>query len=354
MNQSPDSIRLRQLDEQRLRAFAPDAPQQIARPTAREWMRHAALFLLTVLATLFAGTMLAADRESQQFNVQMPAPHTNFELLTYLPLYYFKSVYALAAFAFAQPTFILQGALFSASLLSILLAHEAGHYLACRYYKVDATLPFFIPAPPLFLAGTFGAFIKVRSSIPSRRALFDIAVAGPIAGFIVCIPVALLALAFAAPLTPVQPTGDEMGVLILNKPLLFQLLERAFAGLPDDFANPFFFAAWFGLLVTSLNLFPVGHLDGGHTVYAVFGKWWHKRLGILSFLVVTALAVLGYVWHGVPSGALYAVLLLFMLRLPHPQPENEFDELGRGRKIVAALVLLIFLLSFLPFPMTLV
>lgn len=354
MNQSPDNSRLRQFDEQRLRAFMHDAPEHVARPTVREWVRHVTFFLLTILATLFAGAMLAADRESQQFDVQMPAPHANIELLTYLPIYYLKSVYALAAFAFANPYFIGQGALFSLSLLAILLAHEAGHYIACRYYKVNATLPYFIPAPPLFLAGTFGAFIKVRSAIPSRRALFDIAVAGPIAGFVVCVPVAFLALLYAVPLLPVQPTSDEMGVLILNKPLLFQLMERLFNGLPDDFANPFFFAAWFGLIVTSLNLFPVGHLDGGHTIYALLGKWWHKRLGILSFVVVTALAVLGYVWHGVPSGALYAVLLLFMLRLPHPHPENEFDELGWGRKALAVLVLLIFLLSFLPFPMTLV
>ena len=134
-----------------------------------------------------------------------PRLATPLDYLLYVPLSYLYSVVELLRYALSHPTLIAEGATFSASLLAILFSHEMGHYLACRYYKVNATLPYFIPAPPLFLAGTFGAFIKIRSAIPSRRALFDIGLAGPLAGFVVALPVSVIGvLTMGPPLAPAR------------------------------------------------------------------------------------------------------------------------------------------------------
>jgi len=116
--------------------------------------------------------------------------------------------------------------------------------------------------------------------------------------------------------------------------------------------NPFYFAAWFGLLVTSLNLLPVGQLDGGHAVYAVFGKRTHKHVGRLAFLAMLVIAPLGWLWHGVPSGFLYVLLLFIMLRMRHPEAGDESDPLGTTRKLVALATLIVFILSFTPFPLS--
>ncbi len=280
----------------------------------------------------------------------LASPSAPLDYLLYIPKYYVLALAATGSYALAHPQFIYDGLKFAASLLSILLAHEAGHYVACRLYGVDATLPFFIPVPPPFIAGTLGAFIKIRSPIPSRRALFDIGVAGPLAGFLVVIPVACVALLTS---TPAPPLPAE-GVIVFNDPWLLRLLAvplgvRDLAGIA---ANPFYFAAWIGLLVTSLNLLPVGQLDGGHAVYAVFGRRVHRHAGRLAFLSMVALAPLGWLWHGVPSGFLYVVLLFIMLRLPHPQPLDESEPLGAARNAVAVLTLLVFALSFIPFPLT--
>ncbi len=239
--------------------------------------------------------------------------------------------------------------MFSGALLSILAAHEAGHYVACRRYGVDATLPFFIPAPPLFLAGTFGAFIKIKSPIPTRRALFDIGVAGPLAGFIVALPVAFIGILTAQPAPPLAVAPGETAI-IFGDPLLMRLLARAVGSDLQIQLNPFYFAAWIGLLVTSLNLMPVGQLDGGHATYALFGKRLHAWLGRAAFVVMTTLAVLGWFWYGSPSGFLYAVLLAVILRIRHPQVLDEGEPLDRPRVIVAAVTLAVFVLSFLPFP----
>ena len=280
----------------------------------------------------------------------LAAPAAPFEYLLYVPKYYLLLLAATGSYALSHPQLIYDGVKFAASLLSILLAHEAGHYVACRLYGVDATLPFFIPMPPPFIAGTLGAFIKIRSPIPSRRALFDIGVAGPLAGFFVLIPVACAGLLTSQPAPPLPAEG----VIIFNDPLLLRLLAvplgvRDLAGIA---ANPFYMAAWIGLLVTSLNLLPVGQLDGGHAVYAVLGRRVHKYAGRLAFLSMLALAPLGWLWHGVPSGFLYVVLLFIMLRLPHPQPLDDTDALGTARKAVALVTLLVFALSFVPFPLT--
>ena len=319
--------------------------RQAATPSSREWVRHSALFLLTFITTTFAGILF----DARQSNVPEPTTSGLLGYVLYVPEYYRRLVVDLFRQALANPSLVKSGLTFSTALLTILLAHEMGHYLACRYYGVRATLPFFIPAPPLFLAGTFGAFIKMKSPIPSRRALFDIGLAGPLAGFVALLPVSL------AGLLTVQtgkPFSGE-GLIVFNDPLLFQVIAKlSGANLVDALPNPFYMAAWIGLLVTSLNLMPVGQLDGGHGTFAVFGGRAHKIIGRVAFVVVAVTAVLGFLWHGSPSGFLYTVLLGVMLKVRHPAPE-EMEPLGRGRTIVAIITLIVFALSFVPFPLTL-
>jgi len=316
----------------------------VPRISAREWRLHGVLFLLTVLTTTLAGMMLAAP--------ELPTPDpplaTPLDYLLYVPLSYFYSVAELVRYALSHHRLIVEGATFSASLLAILFSHEMGHYLACRYYKVNATLPYFIPAPPLFLAGTFGAFIKIRAAIPSRRALFDIGLAGPLAGFVVAIPIAVIGVLTVGP--PLEPSGNW---IFFNDPLFFRLISKL-AGVPLDPnapTNSYYMAAWIGLLVTSLNLMPVGQLDGGHGTFAVFGGRAHRIIGRIAFVSVSVLAVLGYWWHGSPSGFVYAVLLGIMMKVPHPPPA-VMEPLGTKRVVIAIVTLIVFVLCFLPFPIS--
>jgi membrane-associated protease RseP (regulator of RpoE activity) len=324
--------------------------RRAARPTAREWARSAALFLLTALTMTWAGMSLVS-LPFGEIEPTLAAPVTPLDHLLYVPKYYFLGLAATASFALAHRVVIVEGLKFAAALLSILLAHESGHYVACRLYGVDATLPFFIPMPPPFFAGTMGAFIKIKSPIPSRRALFDIGVAGPLAGFLALLPVAVVGLLTA---TPAPPVPSDAAVIIFNDPLLLRLLAVPLGvrDLANIAPNPFYFAAWFGLLVTSLNLLPVGQLDGGHAVYSVLGRRIHRHAGRFAFLLMLALAPLGWLWHGVPSGFLYVILLFIMLRLPHPQPTDESDTMGTTRTLVALITLVVFILSFTPFPLT--
>ena len=319
--------------------------RQAAAPSAREWMKHSVLFILTFITTTFAGIVLA----DPPINVTEPALSGLPSYILYVPDYYLRIIGELLSIAIAQPTVISQGLSFAVSLLTILTAHEMGHYLACRYYGVNATLPFFIPAPPLFLAGTFGAFIKMKSPIPSRRALFDIGLAGPLAGFVMLLPIAMVGILTLQP-APAHGSGTAV---IFNDPLLFQIIAKLTdAHLVDASPNPFYMAAWIGLLVTSLNLMPVGQLDGGHGTFALFGQRAHKRLGRLSFITVAVMSVLGFIWHGSPSGFLYTILLAIMLRVRHPSPE-QMEPLGTRRIVVAIVTLIVFALSFVPFPITL-
>lgn len=314
------------------------------RPTAREWMVHASLFLITIVTTTVAGLVLAAP----EVDVAPPPLASVIDYLLFVPQYYLRSVIALLGLAVQHPRLLADGLVFSSALLAILTAHEMGHYVACRRYGVAATLPFFIPAPPLFLAGTFGAFIKIKSPIPSRRALFDIGLAGPLAGFVLAVPIALVGILNMQP--PVQ--GGGYGV-VFNDPLLFRLLGRLVGVSVDPYApiNPYYMAAWIGLLVTSLNLMPVGQLDGGHGTFAMFGQQAHKVIGRVTFAVLAVLAVLGFVWYGSPSGFLYTVLLAIMLRVGHPQPQ-KMEPLGQVRICIAVVTLIVFALCFWPFPIT--
>jgi membrane-associated protease RseP (regulator of RpoE activity) len=265
-----------------------------------------------------------------------------------IPLYYLQAVFEVIRYAFTHLSVLKDGLIFSGSLLAILASHESGHYLFCRYYGVDATLPFFIPQPPLLMPGTFGAFIRMKSAVPSRRALFDIGLAGPLAGFVVILP-----LAFAGVLT-LQHQQIEPGAsgITFNDPLLFRLIARAFKiSLDDGVVNSYYLAAWFGALVTALNLMPVGQLDGGHGTFSVFGQHGHRWIGRLAFFAMLLITLIGWFWYGSPAMFLYVVLLAVMLRVRHPQPE-QMEPLGATRVVVAVLTLIVFVLCFLPFPLT--
>ena len=288
--------------------------------------------------------MVAAD--SMQLDVPVADPSTLTEYLLYIPKYYALAEAQLLKLALHDSQVLAQGVTFSGALLGDPPGHEMGHYLACRRYGVSATLRFFIPAPPLFLAGTFGAFIKIKVTDSLAAALFDIGLAGPLAGFVVALPIAAMGILSLHPV----PTADHQ--IVFNDPLSFRLLARVFgAKLDATGPNPYDLAAWIGLLVTSLNLMPVGQLDGGHGTFAVFGLRVHKWVGRIAFVAMALLAVLGWFWHGSPSGFLYTVLLAIMLKVRHPQPQ-QMEPLGGARVMIAILTLLVFVLSFWPFPIT--
>jgi len=250
------------------------------------------------------------------------------------------SVYATQAFWWGSGH--RDGLLLMAGLMSILLAHEMGHYIACRYYRVDATLPFFLPVPVISLVGTLGAFIRIRSRFPNRRALFDIGIAGPLAGFAVCIPVLVLGIREAR----VLPTPAEPSFLEFSDPLLIQWTVAWLKGtIPEGhtvFIGPLGLAAWFGLLVTALNLIPIGQLDGGHVTYALLGR----RADRLSRVVwwISVLLILAS-----PSWVVWAVLVRVLGR-SHPPTWDDALPLGLPRVWVALLGFAIFAVCFVPSP----
>ena len=245
-----------------------------------------------------------------------------------------------------------KGLLFTFTLLTILGAHELGHYFACRHYGIRATLPFFIPAPPtITLFGTLGAVIKIKEPIRSRRALFDIGIAGPLAGFAFALPAAVVGLIFATPAPPAAISAASSGGIQFNDPLLFILVSKLF-GLPKwiDW-NPIYWAAWGTMLVTALNLFPVGQLDGGHVLYAIAGRRVHTWVSRVVAIGCALLAVLSIVWGQPPVYVLWTLVLLFLMKVGHP-PVIEEEPLGSARIALAIFALLVFLLCFMPFPIT--
>jgi len=230
-------------------------------------------------------------------------------------------------------------------VLAILGAHEMGHYLACRYYGIPATLPFFIPAPPIFV-GSFGAVIRIKGRIPDRKALFDVAAAGPLAGFAIAFPVMVVGLLTAETV----PVGTpEPGTMYLGSPAFGYLLDLLWPTDETPQVNYLIGAGWVGMLVTSLNLFPVGQLDGGHAAYAVSRRL-HRLLARFSIGALLLLMIYqSYSLKQAPAYTVWFIIVLWM-RDRHPSLLDETRPLGTGRRLVAVLLLLIFLMSFIPVP----
>jgi membrane-associated protease RseP (regulator of RpoE activity) len=298
-----------------------DEPLQFPRVMVKQRLTlHIALLALTLLTTTVVGSGLAIG-----FYQDLPLSLDTF----------WKTFLRIPA----EPSLLWMGLPYSLSLLCILLAHEMGHYMACRRYGIDATLPYFLPFPSLL--GTLGAFIRIRSPIYTRRALFDVGVAGPIAGFVVLLPVAVIGVA----LSRVSPGVVLHGDWVFSTPLLLRAIEAVlFPNVPtrEIYLHPVARAAWAGLFATALNLIPIGQLDGGHIIYAFFGRW-HKWL---SRILLVGLVILGRVeesiiWYG------WAVVLLFVLR--HPVICDE-SELGPTRVELGLAALLILVLSFTAVP----
>jgi membrane-associated protease RseP (regulator of RpoE activity) len=249
--------------------------------------------------------------------------------------------------ALSDPRVFPLSALYAAALMTILVGHELGHYLTCRRYGVAATLPYFIPAPTLI--GTLGAFIRIKSPIHFKRQLFDIGANGPLVGFFLALPALVVGLAFSRVATYV-PAGDT---ITFGEPLLFKLLSALFFGrTPEGSAlvlHPVGFAGWVGILVTSFNLIPFGQLDGGHVAYALLGR----KARLVSKGVVVIFVVMGvFFWVG---WFLWAAVMLFFefkskFRLRHPPVLDEDVPLDPKRRFLSVLVIVIFILSFIPNP----
>jgi membrane-associated protease RseP (regulator of RpoE activity) len=241
----------------------------------------------------------------------------------------------------------LNGLWYSATILAILGCHELGHYIACRYYDVDASRPFFLPMPFL-LTGTLGAFIRIREPIPSKRMLFDIGIAGPIAGFLIAVPALFIGLRLSHVVA--LPVRLPPGTMDLGEPLLFKLAARLIWGAQPAGVtlnlHPMAFAAWFGLLATALNLFPIGQLDGGHISYAVLGRR-STYVTLVMIGVALGLARFSSSWI-VWTGLMVVMLIAFGPR--HPRTADEHVPLDRARVALAVFALVMFIVCFTPAP----
>ncbi len=283
-------------------------------PLQRVWL-HVLLFALTLASTTLVGGLAFAD---------LPQ---GFKARTVWDLVFHRAV-------------LTAGLEFSIPLLLILLTHEMGHFVACRRHRLDATLPYFIPVP--FGIGTLGALIRIRSPLLTKRELFDVGAAGPLAGFAVALPVLFAGIGLSTPVAHL-PKG---GLMIFGEPLAFKALAwLVHPDVPpggDLLLHPVGFAAWFGLLVTALNLLPFGQLDGGHITYALFGRWQRR----IAWPLLAVMVVLGFRWTG---WWLWAVIALVM-RVRHPWIPDEAGELDPRRRLLGWICILVFILCFTPEP----
>lgn len=284
-----------------------DAPVAVRRPRRIPFI-HLALFLLTFITTSMAGAFQAGAN----------------------PLDDLRSISV--------------GFPFALTLLSILLIHELGHYTLAKWHGVEATLPYFIPAPPFFV-GTFGAFIRMKSPPSTRRALFDVGAAGPWAGLLVAIPAVLVGLR----LSEVHPLGLSGEGLILGDSMLFSFLTRLALGTTPSEAtivlHPVALAGWFGLFVTCLNLLPVGQLDGGHVTYAMFGRA-HRWISRIFLVIIAFLGMRGW------DGWFVWIVLLMVIGIDHPPTRDTTTPLRGYRRLAAWLTVAAFILTFIPEPLT--
>ncbi len=305
--------------------FPPFADPPPFRPRRQRLWPALVLFLLTLASTLAVGSEFALSYAHNQ------APFSGG-----------ANPFAMMLIPFEHPRLLALGIPFSFTLLAILLAHELGHFFACKMYGIDASYPYFIPAPTLF--GTFGAFIRIRSPITTRRALFDVGLSGPVAGFLLALP----ALAFAVATSKIVPGAQENEVLFFgNLPALRLLAALFHPGVNSGWVllSPMGGAAWVGLFVTGLNLLPVWQLDGGHIVFSVANRLHHR----ISLAVALSLFALGiYCWRGWLLWG--AVTIVLSLRFRHPPIMDRWRPLDPSRRAWAVVALVIFLLCFTPWP----
>jgi membrane-associated protease RseP (regulator of RpoE activity) len=280
----------------------------------RGWYLNAIAFALTVLSTTAFGFSVVRSYEAGR-RIELDAFFDGYQTLYRL-----------------EPAFW-QGLRFSIPLLLILLAHEFGHYVACQVTRVDASLPYFLPSP--FLLGTFGAFIRIRSPIYSRKQLFDIGISGPLAGFLVLLPFLFYGVSLSK---PVALRSVEASVA-LGTPGIMRLAEMLMLkSVPGHLSlHPSAVAAWAGLLATAINLIPMGQLDGGHIVYAMFGERWHRTL---STTLIAALLALGFAYW---AWWIWAVAMFFLGRR-HPLVYDR-RAIGPVRVSLGIVALLMFALS---------
>lgn len=271
---------------------------------------------------------------------------------------------------------LVYGLPYSLSILFILGAHEFGHFFAAVYHKVKVTLPFFIPFPPIsgfFNFGTMGAVIKTKEPIPNNKAMFDIGVAGPISGFIACLIVLIYGFTHLPPaeyILQIHPDyyspeyGKNAIGLAFGDTLLFSMIKFLFTNasqfvppMSEVYHYPYLCVGWFGLFVTSMNLIPVGQLDGGHVIYSMFGEKKHEAIASIAMILLVVLGVLGilesFLNFGITIGwsgwLFWSLILYFFIKIKHP-PVNQFEELDWRRKILGYIAILIFILSFSPTP----
>jgi len=289
-----------------------------ARPRRFPWL-HLLLFLATCLSTISIGALLMAE-----FN-GIPTETVIQEISE-------------------RPWTILRGWPFALTIMTFLFAHEMGHYLTCRYYGIDATLPYFIPFPSL--VGTMGAFIKIRSPIFDRRSLLDVGIAGPIAGFVIAVAALTISMGYGR-FVEVEELNNS---ILLGEPLVFKVIAFATGMRPpagmDVYMHPVSFAAWFGFLATALNLLPAAQLDGGHVTYAIFlGR--HRWISIAVVATLVPLAI--FYW----AGWWVWVVLLLLLRLRHPPTIDDSIPLQRRHYVLGWIGLAMLILCFTPAPFAL-
>ncbi len=308
---------------------------------SQNYFLHLALFIVTFITTLIAGLEWTTGK---------------------IGPFEFSDLYA--------------GLPYTISILFILSMHEFGHFFAAKFHKVKATLPYFIPFPPIagfFNFGTMGAVIKTKTPIPNNKAMFDIGAAGPISGFIACLIVLIYGFTHLPSvdyILKIHPDyfspeyGKDAIGLEFGGTLLFELLKYIFTSskefvppMSEIYHYPFLCVGWFGLFVTAMNLIPVGQLDGGHIIFSMYGEKKHEAVASISMIVLVALGVIGVVngilnldfrigWSG---WLIWAFILYFFIKVKHP-PVYHFEELSKGRMILGYITFIIFLLSFSPTP----
>lgn len=290
-------------------------------PNRRIWL-NLILFVVTVFSTFFVGITWSLSYKYADILSENPQMSLDVQI-------------------FSDPQIISLSIIYAVVLLGILLGHELGHFLTCQYYRINATLPYFIPAPTLI--GTLGAFIKIKSPITRKQQLFDIGVAGPLTGFILAVPT----LIYGLTLSKVVPSIPREESLIFGEPLLLKIAGSIiFKDIPPDFdivLHPVAFAGWVGVFVTALNLFPVGQLDGGHVAYALLGP---KSRNLARFFIGLFLFMAIFFW----IGWLIWAFLIVVLGLRHPRVVDEATPLSPRRRFIGFVMMVIFILSFIPDP----